>query len=313
LRSRAGQVIVSAVTPALPWALLATSLVVGLAALVRMAGPPGSGVDDLAGIIRLPSWLRGTIGGLFAVAALVFLLDLARRMRGRRSGEGELVLVPEAVRLSPWQRLVKQVSAFAYFAVFAYLVWKGVIPLEELMALVQGAGSGAVTANPADAAAAAPPIMTWTFGVFALAAALGALALAVWVALGDRLQGWWERREEGVAPPEPFVEAVVESLEDLHAEPDARRAVIRCYARFQRVAAESGLPRQPWHTPTEFMGEALARLPAPRRALASLTGLFELARFSDRALGHAERQRALSALDEIRVALEEGRGDALAR
>jgi hypothetical protein len=83
-----------------------------------------------------------------------------------------------------------------------------------------------------------------------------------------------------------------------------RRAIIRCWARFERVAAEAGVRRRPWHTPMEFMREALERLPVPRTAVPALTGLFELARFSARALGPRERERALDALDEIRGALE---------
>ena len=79
----------------------------------------------------------------------------------------------------------------------------------------------------------------------------------------------------------------------------------------ERAAAVSGLERRPWHTPMEFMREALSRLPAPRGAVRALTGLFELARFSDRALGPGERDRAFAALDDIKAAIEEGRADAV--
>jgi hypothetical protein len=88
---------------------------------------------------------------------------------------------------------------------------------------------------------------------------------------------------------------------------------MHCYARFERVAADSGVARQPWHTPMEFMREALRRLPAPRGAVPTLTGLFELARFSRRALGPTERERALEALDEITAATGERGADAVTR
>jgi hypothetical protein len=59
----------------------------------------------------------------------------------------------------------------------------------------------------------------------------------------------------------------------------------------------------------EFMREALARLPVPRAAVPTLTGLFELVRFSHHALGPRERDRALEALHEIRTAIEAADGD----
>ena len=78
------------------------------------------------------------------------------------------------------------------------------------------------------------------------------------------------------------------------------------------MAADSGIERKPWHTPMEFMHEALPRLPVPRGAVPTLTGLFELARFSHRPLGPRERDRALDALDEIKAATEAGGADAVA-
>jgi hypothetical protein len=60
----------------------------------------------------------------------------------------------------------------------------------------------------------------------------------------------------------------------------------------------------------EFMREALGRLPVPRAAVPVLTGLFERARFSHHALGMPERDRALAALDEIRMSMERRDADA---
>ncbi len=310
MRSASECVIVSFVAPASTWALLVASLAIGLAALVRMAGPAPGNPDDVTGVIRLPERVTGTIVTLFALAVLVFLMGLVRRLRSRRREEGEGALGPEAAPVPPWMRALTQILSLLNFVIIIYLLWRGAIPLEGLLRLGQGAGSAFAPTLP-HFPPMAPPLVTWTFGVLALAAGLGALALALWVAFGDRLAEWWE----GAAgdPPPPLAAAVEESLEDLRAEPDARRAIIRCYGRFERVAADSGLPRKPWHTPAEFMREALSRLPAPRGAVPTLTGLFELARFSHRALGPTERDRALDALHEIKAAVEGGGADAVPR
>src|SRR5262249_31847869 len=150
----------------------------------------------------------------------------------------------------------------------------------------------------------APALVPWMFGALALLAGAGALALAVWVAFSERLTEWWMEAPRE-APPPPLVEAVEESVEDLSTESDPRRAIIRCYARFERLAGDNRLARRAGRAPMEFLREALSRLQLPRSAAQTLTGLFELARFSSRALGEPERSRALRALDEIRATVPE--------
>jgi hypothetical protein len=302
---------VSSVAYLLRWVLLPVSLVVGLAAVLRMAGTVPAGHDDLTGIIRLPRPLTGAIFGLFALAAAVFVTGLARRMRGRRRrGPGEDELARETTPMPAWMRTVTQILSLANFVLIAYLIWRGVIPLTELLALGQGVVSGLGSAAP-EPPVGAPPFLTWTFGVLAVVAGLAALALAVWIAFSDRLADWWRRKDEDWAPAP--ADGADESPGDPRAERDPRRAIMRCYASFERVAAHSGVARQPWLTPMEFMREALRRLPAPREAVPTLTGLFELARFSRRALGPAERDRALEALAEITAATEERGTDAVGR
>lgn len=287
------------------WALLPLSLVVGLAAVLRMAGPVESGRGDISGIIQLPRPVTAAILGLFTLAALVFALGVARRLRGRRSGPGEDEMVDERPPMPAWLRTLTQILSLINFVVLAYLIWRGVLPLTDLLALGQGAVAGIGAA--AEAPAGAPAFVTWTFGVLAVVAALSALALAVWLGFSDRLNAWWTRRGEE-APAAAAGAAAAEPLEDPRDVDDPRRAIMRCYARFERVAADSGVAREPWHTPMEFMREAWHRLPAPRDAVPTLTSLFELARFSRRPLGVRERGRAIEALDEITQATEHGRG-----
>ena len=309
MRSGPGHVIVSAVVPALTWTLLAASLVVGVASLVRMSDPAAASAHDIAGTVRLAEGLTQTVVVLFTLAMGVFLVDLVRRLRSRRR-EAEGVLEPEPPRIPAWLRAVTQIASLAYFVLLAYVLWRRGLPFVAML-LGRGGGSG-LGPLLGDEIPDAPPLVTWTFGILALAAAVGGLVLALWVALGDRLTEWWTGAAEEPMP-EPLAEAVAESLEDLDTEPDARRAIIRCYARFQRVAEDSGLVRKPWLTPMEFLRETLERLPVPRGAVQTLTGLFELARFSDRALGAPERGRALAALAEIRTTVEERQIDAVAR
>ena len=311
MRSAGGGVMVSLVAPLLVGLSLGASFLIGLAAVVRMGGP-AAGLDETTGVIRLPDSVSATIAALFTLAALVFLVHLVRRGLSRRKATEAMELGGlETRRVPAWLRTITQLLYFANFAVFAYLVWRGV-PLGSLLTLGAGARGGAGFALSGAVPESAPRIITWTFGILAVLAGLGTLALAVWIALGDRILPRPEPPgdDEVVAPLQAAVE---DSLDDLRRDPDARRAIVRCYARFEHVAADSGVERKPWLTPMEFMREALGRLPIPRTAGPTLTGLFELARFSQHALGSAERDRALEALDEIRVAMASRDGDGAAQ
>jgi hypothetical protein len=304
LRSVPGTGMVALVAPLLAWAGLAVSFVIALSAVVRMAEPAPVG-PDVSGVIRLPEHLTAAIVTLFALAVLVFIVDLVRRvLRGKLAGDGERT--EEPIPVPRWLRRLTLILSILNVVVLAYL-WRRAVLDGGLFSGAAGLASG--LALPGTVPPSAPAVFNWVFGILALAAGLGALVLALWIALGDRLV---HEREEAVdEPPTAPLEALVEeSLEDLRSEADPRRAIVRCYARFERAAANAGLERKPWFTPMEFMRETLVRLPVPRAAVPTLTGLFELARFSHHALGPRERDRAVDALHEIRTAMEARDGDA---
>ena len=54
-----------------------------------------------------------------------------------------------------------------------------------------------------------------------------------------------------------FEELVEDTLADLYAEVDPRKAIIAAYARVERVFASYGLPREPSEAPVEYLERAL--------------------------------------------------------
>ena len=94
--------------------------------------------------------------------------------------------------------------------------------------------------------------------------------------------------------------ALDESLDDLRAEPDPRRAVIAAYARLERVLAAHRLPRRPAEAPLEYLGRMLAALSVSPQAARRLTDLFERAKFSQHAVGPDMKEEAISALETVR-------------
>jgi Domain of unknown function (DUF4129) len=91
------------------------------------------------------------------------------------------------------------------------------------------------------------------------------------------------------------------SLGDLESERDPRLAVQRAYARMEESLGEIELSRAPDETPTEFTARALGVLGASAAAASDLTGLFEIARFSDHPMDEADRRRAIASVRQVAV------------
>jgi len=93
---------------------------------------------------------------------------------------------------------------------------------------------------------------------------------------------------------------VSESIDDLRADPDPRRAVIAAYARMEGVLARHGYERRPAETPFEYLSRILRELRVRGRAVQELTELFELAKFSIHAIDTEMKERALAAFLSVR-------------
>jgi len=100
-----------------------------------------------------------------------------------------------------------------------------------------------------------------------------------------------------------------ETLDDLRAEIDPRRAVIAAYARLERVLAARGLPRRRSETEEEYLARMLRALEVPAGAARRLTTLFERATFSPHAVKLEMKEEAIGALEKVRDELR-GASDA---
>jgi hypothetical protein len=94
--------------------------------------------------------------------------------------------------------------------------------------------------------------------------------------------------------------ALDDSLDDLRAERDARRAVIAAYARMERTLGRHGLPRRPFEAPLEYLARVLHELRVRSGAVLALTELFERAKFSRHEIDAEMKDEAIGALIAVR-------------
>jgi len=284
--------------------LAGAGLLVTLTALLAAPRAP----EDIPSFrlrVEVPDSLLLASAIAFALAALIVIAIAFSR--DRRRHEAELLARDQEPSNLPWWlqvllRVLPLLPLLATLVIFAFgwqYVESSLLAWSRLV-LFPAAGSGA---PDAEVPLISLPWVGWLVGALALLAGLATLVVALLLLFAERVARWWERRNRPW-PAEPLADAVEESLDDLASERDARVAIIKCYRRFERVAARARVPRAPWHTPEEFMRETLRRLVLPRHAVDRLTRLFELARFSRHALGSPERELARACLEEIRSALE---------
>jgi uncharacterized protein DUF4129 len=160
---------------------------------------------------------------------------------------------------------------------------------------------GGTTPTPATGSDGAAPTYEPEFAWIPVTITLALLALAV-------TGFWWSGRRRrsargelaGTLLADEVAAAVDESLDDLRAEPDPRRAVIATYARLERVLASHGLPRRPAEAPLEYLRRMLAHLSVSPKAARTLTDLFERAKFSQHAVEPEMKEQAIGALETVR-------------
>jgi hypothetical protein len=226
---------------------------------------------------HLPGWTTGAFGMVLVVSAALFVYGISVVRRDSRP-----------------KRIVGMWSVLIVVALAIIAGWMMHGHHHRQPTVVQKpAAAQVVPTAPPTTQPSRPPLgsgTTWLEVAILAAAAL----FAIGAATRPRRQFGGHRSEDQLAA------LVDESLEDLRAEPDPRKAVIAAYARMERGLGAGGLARAPAETAPEYLRRVLAHRKVSAVAVTRLTDLFEQAKFSDHAIGSESKQEAIAALEAVR-------------
>ncbi len=275
---------------------------IGVVAVASTGSTPSGSADG-----RPPA--DALLDTLFSLSLLLFLPALAILVYG----------------LAQRKEIAREIASGRYrrTSVWSFLAFMGLLSLVVYLRLTnsrfdlrgdqgdvvgRGDGGQAVSpeGNPPDARVYEPEF-AWIPVLVVLV--LAAVVIAAYVIASRRRRT--QATTEGELA-EHVADTLEDTLEDLRAEPDPRRAVIAAWARLEQALGSSGLPRRPAETPEEYVARILDRLDVAPTLVRTMTGLYETAKFSQHEVDEAMKESAISALVAIRDGLREAarrRGD----
>jgi hypothetical protein len=275
-----------------------------VAAATGASRPRGTSVSD-------PRWTLDLGASLLALGAAVSLGLLGYAfgfVRPQRRKRPDWEVASERPPIPWWERVIALVVPLAFFGLLlaALFVHHGTgrssRPAPRSATSTgrsspsQG-GSGGAGAVGRDS----PIIDSWV-----VASVLGAAGAGIAV---TGIVARWRRVRSLATMPDSAkrfagLGAVEETLDALQHEPDNRRAVIGAYARMERLLDGANLGRKSWEAPFEYLDRILVELGASTTTAATITDLFERAKFSPRAVGPDMKEGAVTALITLRQELE---------
>jgi Domain of unknown function (DUF4129) len=266
---------------------VAVTLLLALVAIASRGRPLRSGGGGKGGL-PLSFWDYVFTTSVIVLALLLLALGVAALFIRQAPGKPPSTLQNNMIRTIAFFTLVAIVGTF----LARHHLFKGLHihpPSGQDRLSPKGSGSGVrqTTANRA-------PQIRWdeiatVLGIFLVAA-------VVYATLRTRRVP----RLFGGDAPDALTAALDESIDDLRADPDLRRAIIAAYARMEAALGAAGIPRRPSEAPLEYVERALLTLHASAGAVRRLTELFEWARFSDHEPEPSMRDEAIDALLAVR-------------
>ena len=281
--------------------LLLSAGMLAFLALVAAASRTHHSPGSSAGVHSPPSGVGDYLFTIFLLLVVVMMLFLIWLWFSERD-----MLVRQRQRQSGSMRLLAFLAIFAVVAAgLTHLHKFGIVGNKSTETGQTRPGNTAKKLRDAQKqkAAAQAPDFKWLPVLIATTAGLAVLGF-----IAVRTM---RRERRGVAESHAlqleFEELVEDTLADLYAEVDPRKAIIAAYARVERVFATYGLPRDPSEAPVEYLERALPELRASGAALERLTALFQWAKFSAHDVDPKMRDEAVGALLEVRDELRANR------
>jgi hypothetical protein len=268
--------------------LAASVLALGAAMAARPLGalPPAASV-------LIPGLVVNPLLGVLSAAVFLYLVLLVVVL-WPSPHDDDTPMTDQRTRLPWWVRALIMTVPFMLLVAVVARSHTAVLP------------PAVVTAPPQLAPASDTPT-----GTVQLADPDGSVVLFAVVTAGliAGLAAWRLPRRAGPPPavrPELLAtlqEAVAGAEFEMDAEDDPRLAIIGAYARMERVLGDAGYRRRPFEAPLEFLSRLLSEGAAASEAVTQLTGLFELAKFSQHDIGPEMREAAQTALARVRIAV----------
>ncbi|MDQ3670544.1 MAG: DUF4129 domain-containing protein [Actinomycetota bacterium] len=292
-------------TPTVARVLAVLLALLALVALAADAGVPwGAGdprdrtVASGAGGYLVMAVVLGTSGA----AAFLLIRSWRRRRSARKDAEDELE-EEESGPSAGLERLLVSLMAYVLAAVIAVAFFLVVRQADRWLPDGGGASPTATTEERTGvrSGGGSRADLTWWLTAAVLLLAAGASTAALWTPARRRrprhLSGLGH---DGSGGTNALVALVEETVDDLRAEHDARRAIIAAYARMERGLARKGVPRRAWEAPVEYLGRVLRELRADSGHVGRLTNLFEHAKFSREEMPTDAKGEAIDCLLAIR-------------
>ena len=270
-------------------ALLALLALVALASHAHRPGGGGGG-GSADGARLLVEYVASAMFVLFPVGALIVLwvMSLGRRQKlleGGPTGTKVVALLAVALLVLPVTLLVRH-----------YVKYEGGSGPQTPHAS-SGSSGKALKGRPKPQPAQFQWIPALVAGSILFAVASG---LTVAVVVSRRRGADWQREAD---VKHALDEVLADTLDDLRAERDPRKAVVSAYVRMERLFAAHEVPRDEAETPQEYVGRVLARLQVSGFAVRRLTALYERARFSPHAVEAEMKDDAIASLEGLRSEL----------
>lgn len=276
---------------------IALTVLLALVALASRAHRPGGGTGGGAGHAPaiLGEYLGVTMLMLMLIVAVIMGAGFAADRR-KRMIEGR----------TNWRRTLAGMAALAIAVLVAVVVTDRLKPNRNPRPGVP-APAAPLKALQKEQAKQQKGVVQRAEGSWLTALVLASIILGVAAAAGlaarQRLRHGDELEAEA-ALARALDDVLADTLDDLRAERDPRKAVISSYARMERTFAAYRVPRDASETPLEYVARALDSLSVSAHAVRRLTLLFERAKFSAHDVDAGMKDEAIETLAGLRAELE---------